>query len=193
MESIGVAILFLAIVAGLWFVTVYGPVRASVDTAAEAEARSGRPHPLPPAIAALWVHYEHIAHLEVGPADFREAGWSESRAREFFGSRFAGRDRVALVELRPHMADLLVRDVLDYRRKRFDAARRYHAIRYTWINVDDAERKGLIPPELRPLICERERQSGKLVWSSDLFAFIGRPVVRDLLEQKLDETGARAS
>lgn len=182
-------IVFLILVAALWIAAVYFPVRTATDGAAELERKSGRPRPLPPHVAALWVHYEHLAPLVLEPADFREAGWSERHAGHFLELHFASRDRVLVADLRPHMADVLVRDVLEYRRSRFDAARRYQAIRYTWVNVDDAERKGLIPQAMRPFIVERPRQSGKLVWASDLLRFIGRPFVRDLLERRLRDGG----
>jgi hypothetical protein len=189
MLSVLGAIVFVVLVAALWAAAVYLPVRTSVDLAAELERRSGRPRPLPPQIAVLWASYEHLAPLELERADFREAGWSEGHAAHFLDWHFAGRERVVVAELRPHMADVLVRDVLEYRRIRFDAARRYQAIRYTWVNVDDAERKGLIPEPMRPFVVERPRQSGKLVWASDLLRFVGRPFVRDLLERRLQDGG----
>jgi hypothetical protein len=191
MESFATALVFLVVVAALWIAAVYFPLRAAVDAAEELDHKSGRPKPLSPQVAALWADYEHIGQVVVEAADFREAGWSSARTASFFELHFPGRDRVSVEELRRHMGDVMVRDLMSYRSARAAAARRYHAIRFTWINVDDAEKKGLIPPEMRRLVCERERQSGLLIWASDLIPFVGRPFVRELLERKLAESGVK--
>src|SRR6185369_1477552 len=110
-----------------------------------------------------WSGVAELAQVGLTAADFREAGWSDARTRAFLAEHFPSRDGIRLEELRPFLDDLLVRDVLAYRRARFDAANRYEAIRHTWVNVDDLERDGRLPPELRPFVCERERQSGRLI------------------------------
>jgi len=137
----------------------------------------------------LWRRHAHLGGFAVGVSDLREAGWSEERALSFLAEHFDGRTAVTVAELRPFLDDVTVRDVLVYRANRFDAAVRYEPIRQTWINVDDLERTGRLPAELRPLVCERERQSGKLILATDLLPFVGRPVVRELLEKKLVECG----
>jgi len=192
MQSFLSSIAFLVVVGALWVGAVYFPLRAAIDAADELDRKSGRPKPLTPQIAALWTDHAHLGQVVVDAADFREAGWSATRTASFLQLHFPGRDKVSIQELRPHMGDVLVRDLLSYRRARAEAARRYHAIRFTWINVDDAQKKGLIPPEMRPLVCERERQSGLLIWASDLLPFVGRPFVRELLERKLAESGVAA-
>ena len=136
-----------------------------------------------------WSRVADLAQAGVTAADFREAGWSDARARGFLAENFPSRDGIRLEELRPFLDDLLVRDVLAYRRARFDAANRYEAIRHTWVNVDELERDGRLPPELRPFVCERERQSGRLIRAGDLLPFVGRPIVRDLLEKRLADGG----
>ncbi|MFM7737622.1 MAG: hypothetical protein ACKPBU_16800 [Alphaproteobacteria bacterium] len=138
-----------------------------------------------------WKHYESISRTVVVEEDFREAGWTQERTRRFLDERFPGRREIPLAELRPFMDDVLVRDLLSYRRQRFDAAQRYEPIRHTWVSVDQLERDKALPHELRPLVTERERQSGRLILAGDLIPFVGRPVVRDLLEQRLAECGAK--
>ncbi|HZR82854.1 MAG TPA: hypothetical protein VFD92_17290 [Candidatus Binatia bacterium] len=141
------------------------------------------------ALAGAWEGHADIAQVVLTVIDFREAGWSDGRTRTFLAERFAGRAEVRVEELRAFLDDSMVRDVLAYRRLRRDAADRYEAIRQTWINVDDLEKQGLLPPEVRPLVTERERQSGRLVLAGDLLPFVGRPVIRDLLERKLADVG----
>ena len=141
------------------------------------------------AIDDVWSRHRGLEQVELVQSDFREAGWSHARTQSFFGDHFAGRDRIRCGELRPFLDDVLVRDVLAYRALRREAADRYEAIRHTWINVEDLERDGLLPPEIRPLVVERERQSGRLVRAGDLLPFVGRPVVRQLLDAKLADAG----
>jgi hypothetical protein len=152
-----------------------------VDARAAAARRAER--------EALWERHAHLGAFPIGPAELCEAGWSEERARAFLAEHFGGRTSVALAELRPFLEDVTVRDVLAYRAERFAASARYEPIRQTWINVDDLERAGRLPAELRSLVVERERQSGKLIRATDLLPFVGRPVVRDLLERKLADCG----
>ena len=140
---------------------------------------------------AAWKPYAGFARTTIAEADLREAGWSEAHIRGFLDEKFPSRKEIKLEELRPHMDDVLVRDVLDYRRTRFDAAERYQPIRHTWVSVDQLEREKALPHELRPLVCERERQSGRLILAGDLIPFVGRPIVRDLLEKRLAECGAK--
>ena len=79
--------------------------------------------------------------------------------------------------------------MLEYRALRFAAAARYEPVRQTWVNVDDLVKSGRLPPELAPFVCERERQSGKLIRATDLLPFVGRPIVRELLERRLADCG----
>lgn len=137
----------------------------------------------------LWQRHVHLGGFAIDVTELREAGWSEERARGFLDEHFGGRSSVTLADLRPFLDDVTVRDVLAYRADRFAAAVRYEPIRQTWINVDDLEKSGRLPPELRALTCERERQSGKLILANDLLPYVGRPVVRELLEQKLADCG----
>ena len=138
-----------------------------------------------------WKPYEAIARTTIVEQDFREAGWTAERTRRFLDERFPGRGEIPLAELRPFMDDVLVRDLLAYRRQRFDAAERYEPIRHTWVSVDQLERDKALPHELRPLVTERERQSGRLILAGDLIPFVGRPIVRDLLEKRLAECGVK--
>jgi hypothetical protein len=134
---------------------------------------------------AFWRRHEHLGAFPIDATDLREAGWSAERARTFLAESFPGRASIRLEELRPFLEDVTVCDVVSYRASRFAAAARYEPIRQTWVNVDDLERSGRLPPELHPFVCERERQSGKLIRATDLLPFVGRPVVRELLERKL--------
>ena len=138
---------------------------------------------------AVWERHAHLGAFAIGVDDLREAGWSIERARAFLAEHFGGRESVRLAELRPFLADVTVMDVLDYREKRLAAAKRFEPIRQTWINVDDLVKGGRLPHELMPFVCERERQSGKLIRATDLLPFVGRPVVRELLEKKLADCG----
>jgi hypothetical protein len=137
-----------------------------------------------------WSRVADLANAELSAADFREAGWSVARTRSFLAENFPGRESIRLEELRPFLDDLLVCDVLAYRKLRFEAANRYEAIRHTWVNVEDLERDGRLPPEMRPLVVERERQSGRLIRAGDLIPFVSRPIVRELLEKRLADGGA---
>lgn len=138
-----------------------------------------------------WKPYDAIARTVLVEEDFREAGWTQERTRRFLDERFPGRTEVQVADLRPLLDDVLVRDLLSYRRQRFDAAERYEPIRHTWVSVDQLERDKALPHELRPLVTERERQSGRLILAGDLIPFVGRPIVRDLLEKRLAECGAK--
>jgi hypothetical protein len=178
-------ILCLAVMYAAVAFALHGVWSAVAEREAEAraaEARRGEQD-------ALWQRHAHLGSFAIGGADLREAGWSDERARDFLAENFDGRPSVALAELRPFLDDVTVRDVLSYRASRFAAAARYEPIRQTWINVDDLERSGRLPSELRPLVCERARQSGKLILATDLLPFVGRPIVRDLLEKKLADCG----
>jgi hypothetical protein len=178
----------------LCFVVMYGAVALAlhgvVAAAAAREEESEAAHKRAEERSALWQRNAHLGPFPIEELDLREAGWSAERAKKFFAENFAGRASVRLDELRPFLADVTVSDVVRYRAERFAAAARYEPIRQTWINVDKLDRAGMLPAELRPLVVERERQSGKLIWASDLLPYVGRPVVRDLLEQKLADCGA---
>jgi hypothetical protein len=137
----------------------------------------------------MWERHAHLGSFPVGVAELREAGWSTERAEAFLAEHFGGRSAVQLADLRPFLGDVTVVDVLRYRAARSAAAARYEPIRQTWINVDDLVKSGSLPRELSPFVCERERQSGKLIRATDMLPFVGRPIVRDLLERKLTNCG----
>lgn len=159
-----------------------------VDPAAsERAARLAREHRTEEA----WRPYAALARTRIDRVDLRESGWTEVRITAFLAEHFAGRGEIGIEELKPHLDDILVRDVLAYRQQRADAARRYEAIRHTWVSIDQLERAHALPHELRPLVTERERQSGRLIKAGDLIPFVGRPVVRALLEERLVEVGAK--
>jgi hypothetical protein len=162
--------------------------RASDALQAERDARARHAAEL----ESAWQDHADLEPIEITWSDFREAGWSDGRTRVFVAEHFAGRDRIRCGELRPLLGDVLVRDVLRYRSLRRAAADRYEPIRHTWINVEDLERDGRLPPELKPLVVERERQSGRLIRAGDLLPFVGRPIVRELLEAKLADAGVAA-
>jgi hypothetical protein len=178
--------LFLATFGGALGYAVHGFWRAADALAAERESAARRARESDEA----WSAVADLAQATVTAADFREAGWSEGRIRSFLDEHFPGRESLRLAEIRPFLDDVLVRDVLSYRRLRLDSANRYEAIRHTWVNVDALEREKRLPPELRPLVREIERQSGRLIRAGDLLPFVGRPVVRELLEKRLAECGA---
>ncbi len=174
----------LALAVGAALRAVWGAIddRESASSAAVARARQAE---------EAWKPYEAIARTAIGEQDFREAGWTPERTRRFLDERFPGRQEIVVGDLRPLLDDVLVRDLLAYRRQRLDAAERYEPIRHTWVSVDQLEREKALPHELRPLVTERERQSGRLILAGDLIPFVGRPVVRDLLEKRLEECGAK--
>jgi len=174
----------LALAVGAALRAVWGAIDDRESAHAEAAARARRAD-------VAWKPYDAIARTMIVEADFREAGWTPERTRRFLDERFPGRKEIQVADLRPLMDDVLVRDLLAYRRQRFDAAERYEPIRHTWVSVDQLEREKALPHELRPLVTERERQSGRLVLAGDLIPFVGRPVVRDLLEKRLEECGAK--
>jgi hypothetical protein len=137
----------------------------------------------------FWRRHADLVGMAIALLDFREAGWSEERARAFLADHFGGRDTVELGDLRPFVDDVMVQDVFRYRRLRREAAARFEAIRHTWVNVEHEERAGHLPETLAPLITVQERQSGRLVRAGDLLPFVGRPLVWNLLERKLADCG----
>lgn len=187
MWSIVVTLLFLgtmgaAVAAGV------GAFWRSVDpVTAEREGRIARARREEEA----WRPFAALANTTITELDLRESGWTEARVRSFLGDHFGSRREIRIEELKPHLDDVLVRDVLVYRQQRVDAAKRYEPIRHTWVSVDQLERDKALPHELRPLVTERERQSGRLIKAGDLIPYVGRPVVRALLEERLEEVGAK--
>jgi hypothetical protein len=179
-------ILCFAVMYGAVVLALHGVVAAAASREEEASAERKRAEER----EELWRRYAHLGPYPIAALDLREAGWSDERAKSFLAEHFGGRTSIRLDELRPFLADVTVGDVVTYRAERFAAAARYEPIRQTWINVDKVDRAGMLPAELRALVVERERQSGKLIWASDLLPYVGRPVVRDLLEQKLADCGA---
>jgi hypothetical protein len=182
-------LLLFLLIAALFAAALGVAVRQHVKAIEERLAEERAAHAKTAALDEHWRPYADLGPLVVGISDFREAGWSEVRARRFLADRFPDRDTVSVADLKPFLADVTVRDVLRYRRMRRDAADRYEPIRQTWINVEDLEREGRLPAEIRPLVRERERQSGRLVKATDLLPFVGRPVVVELLEEKLADCG----
>lgn len=179
-------LLCFAVMYGAVALALHGVVAATGDREKDVAAAQRRASER----EALWQRHAHLGPYPIEELDLRESGWSAERAQSFFAERFPGSTSVRLEALRPFFDDPTVRDVVSYRANRFAAAVRYEPIRQTWINVDKVDRAGMLPAELRSLVVERERQSGKLIWASDLLPYVGRPVVRDLLEQKLADCGA---
>jgi hypothetical protein len=182
-------LLLILTVAVMLYATLYG-VRGHWAIVDERGAAAKSVRDTESAIDRFWAPYADLAGTPIGALDFHEAGWSKARTRAFLDQHFPGREEIRLDELKPLTSDdVMVRDVVRYRHLRYRAAERFSPIRFTWINVEDEEQAGHLPAELLRFVTSQERQSGRLVLATDLLPFVGRPLVYELLEKKLEQAG----